>query len=82
MLPFLPKSRTERVISLGLDDQGTSQPDQTVGCLTHTHNIQKEEALFVFMYNVFQMTNMAMAPTHLPRCTQNGITLFLSDLLW
>lgn len=37
MLPFLPKSRTERVISLGLGDQGTLQTDDmTVGCLTRT----------------------------------------------
>ena len=30
VLPFLPKSRTDRVISSGLDEGGTSQTDQTV----------------------------------------------------
>lgn len=34
MLPFIPKSRSERVISVGLDDQGSSQSDQALGCLT------------------------------------------------
>ncbi|XP_019940800.2 DNA mismatch repair protein Mlh3 isoform X1 [Paralichthys olivaceus] len=32
VLPFLSKSRTERVISSGLDGRGTSQTDQTVDC--------------------------------------------------
>lgn len=85
MLPFLPKSRNEKVISLGLDDQGTSQTEQTIGFLTHTrtHWIQNEDWLVCscVISFVFQMT-VAMAPTRLSRCTQNGITLFLSDLLW
>lgn len=32
VLPFVPKSRSARVISVGLDDKGTSQSDQALGC--------------------------------------------------
>lgn len=52
MLPFLPKSRAERVISLGLDDQGTSQTVQTVGIHTHTHTMEKEYWLICILYVV------------------------------
>lgn len=34
VLPFVPKSRSARVISVGLDDKGTSHSDQALGCLT------------------------------------------------
>lgn len=34
VLPFVPKSRSARVIGVGLEDRGSSQPDQALGCLT------------------------------------------------
>lgn len=34
VLPFVPKSRSARVISVGLDDKGISHSDQALGCLT------------------------------------------------
>lgn len=79
VLPFVPKSRSARVIGVELEDRGSSQPDQALGCLTQIP--QSEDSVTeVHIETAFQ-TPMTAASTHSAHCTPSGITPFLSNPL-
>lgn len=79
VLPFVPKSRSARVINAQLDGKGTFHSGQAFGGLT---KVSQNEDRFSHAYiqTAFQAPKAA-ALTRLQHCTLSGITPFLSDLL-
>lgn len=83
MLPFLPKSRPERVIRSGPDCRGTSQIYKRVDCKVMTSdNVQNAvDNLQPFIISSLQVM-LVKAQTRFFHCTQNGIIPCLSALQW
>lgn len=67
------------MIGVGLEDGGSSQPDQALGCLTQIP--QSEDSVTEVDIETAFQTPMTAASTHSAHCTPSGITPFLSSPL-